>query len=634
MKFPASIFIVEDEALIAMELQDRLTRLGYVICGTAARGEKALEEIPAHLPDLVLMDIHLAGRLDGIETSARLREISEAPVIFLTAYSDAELLQKATQVEPFGYLVKPFEERALHSTIQMALYKHRMERTLRRSEAHFHGLLESVPDAIVIVNPKGEITLVNQQTERLLGYDRAELLGQRVELLLPEALRTLHVEHRARFHQHPVQREMGKATDLTARRQDGSLVPVEISLSPIETSEGRLVIASMRDITERKNSERHLLRTQRLDAIGTLAGGIAHDLNNALSPIVMVIEVLRKSYPREGELLDTLSTSAGRAVDMVRQLLTFARGREGERTRLRIGRLLQEIAKIVRGTFPKNIVLNTAWDDDLFPVLGDSTQLHQVLVNLCVNARDAMPRGGLLTVEAENREVDLTYASVHSDGKPGTYVVLTVRDTGMGISTAVMDRMFEPFFTTKEPDKGTGLGLSTVLGIVRSHGGFITVQSTVGEGSRFVVHLPAAQESVDEEGAGTDLVSVRGHGKTVLVVDDEPAVRQASRMVLESLDFHVVTVCDGTEAVIMAAQHRESLRLVITDFHMPDMDGLAVVRTLKRMVPSVTFIVASGRLDQTAVNELAALDVTTLLDKPFTQSKLIEALTHVLKKSS
>ena len=265
-------------------------------------------------------------------------------------------------------------------------------------------------------------------------------------------------------------------------------------------------------------------------------------------------------------------------------------------------------------------------------MLGDPTQLHQILLNLCVNARDAMPHGGTLTLEAQRMDVDAAYASSIPDARPGKYVALRVRDTGSGIPPEILDRIFDPFFTTKGPDKGTGLGLSTVMGIVKGHGGFLQVYSQPGQGSTFTAYLPVASEGSDTEHLTKATVEFRGQGETILLVDDEVAVREMARAVLRRLNFKPLTATDGADGLMQTAQHRTELRAIVTDLHMPHMDGLAFVRALRRMLPDIPVVVASGRMEDAMAGEFKTLGVTSRLDKPFTEVQLAEALKTVLMK--
>ncbi len=507
------------------------------------------------------------------------------------------------------------------------------EAKLRESEERFRQLAEQSSEGFWFAAAHPErITYVSPAFEKISGVP-ANLLYQDARAWLA----VIHPEDGQRVETAYEAALTGRATRFEAEYRvvlpDGSMRWVLNSGTPIRNSSGEIVRLGglAKDITERRKLDGQVLRTQRLESIGTLAGGVAHDLNNALAPILMAVELLRAQNPDSAHVVDTIESSAKRGADMVKQLLTFAKGVEGARLLLQPTRLLKEMEKIVRGTFPKNIQLKTHYEPKLQTILGDDTQLHQVLLNLCVNARDAMPNGGTLTLEAENAEIDSTYATTVPDAQPGRYVLWRVKDTGTGIPPEIIERVFEPFFSTKGPDKGTGLGLSTVLGIVKSHGGFVRIYSVVGQGSTFAVYLP-----VDGSNAGNTCflakseMAYRGKGETILVVDDEAAVREITSSVLTALNFRVVTAADGTEALIRVAENRAELRAVITDLHMPHMDGLSFVRVLRRMLPGAGIVVASGRLDEHHASEFQALGVAAILDKPFTQEKLITALKTII----
>jgi PAS domain S-box-containing protein len=385
-----------------------------------------------------------------------------------------------------------------------------------------------------------------------------------------------------------------------------------------------------RNLAERKNMESLALRSQRMEAIGTLSGGVAHDLNNALAPILMGVEVLRLRCPQESKILDLFENSARRGAEMVRQLLTFAKGAEGERIVIQMESLVREMEKLMQSSFPKNLQLVFRCSPDLPTVLGDATQLHQVLLNLCVNARDAMPTGGILTLEVQSLVVDDAFASTMPDARPGNYVTLRVHDTGTGIPQEILDRIFDPFFTTKRPDKGTGLGLSTVIGIVKSHGGFLQVASKQGLGSTFTAFLPAHLAGGAPVHSPAPVISFQGQGETILLVDDEAAVREMASVVLQRLNFQPVTAADGADGLQLVMRHRAEVRVIITDLHMPHMDGLAFVRVLRLLLPDVPVMVASGRLEDPQAAEMKALGVAHRLDKPFTEGQLAEVLQNIL----
>jgi CheY-like chemotaxis protein len=285
---------------------------------------------------------------------------------------------------------------------------------------------------------------------------------------------------------------------------------------------------------------------------------------------------------------------------------------------------------MMTGSFPKNIQFSWQCSPQLPMVLGDATQLDQVLHNLCVNARDAMPHGGTLALEAQYVTVDAAYAGTIPDAKPGNYVMLRVRDTGTGIPPEILDRIFEPFFTTKGAEKGTGLGLSTVIGIVKGHGGFLQVYSQMGIGSAFAVYLPANSSGSDAQFAQVANGAFRGQGETILLVDDEPAVREVARAVLRRLNVEPLTAVDGADGLIQATQHRAALRAIITDMHMPHMDGLGFVRALRKLLPDIPVMLASGRLEDALMGDFKTLGVTIRLDKPFTENQLADTLKQFL----
>ncbi|MDX1952145.1 MAG: ATP-binding protein [Verrucomicrobiota bacterium] len=389
------------------------------------------------------------------------------------------------------------------------------------------------------------------------------------------------------------------------------------------------------DITERKLLEQQFRHAQRLESIGTLASGIAHDLNNVLAPILMGAEVLKSGCePADVNLLvDTIQTSAQRGAEIVKQVLTFARGIEGQRIPLQARHLLREVANIARQTFPKSIQIKINVPHDLWQLIGDATQLHQVLLNLAVNARDAMPKGGVLSFRAENVTVDQTFAEMTGLSQAGNYVLIEVADTGTGIPPEIQDKIFDPFFSTKPKNQGTGLGLSTVLGIVKSHGGSIRMQTQVGVGSAFTLHLPSSQvvETVPASGANE---IPQGNGELILLVDDEINVREVTSQVLARHHYRVLLASDGPEAIVTLAQQMDTIDLVITDIHMPFMDGLAFIRAARRIKPQIKVIACSGLPHDIPSKQLEELGVRAFIQKPFNTDQLLHAVHKELKTNS
>jgi PAS domain S-box-containing protein len=488
-------------------------------------------------------------------------------------------------------------------------------------------------NGVTLADAGGRIEWVNEGFVRMTGYTLQEVRGRKPGAILqgpetnPETIRLMHER---------LSRGEGFAVEVINYTKAGRAFWMQVSVQPLREEHGRVrgFFSVSADISARKEAERHLLRAQRLESIGTLAGGLAHDLNNALAPILMGVELLRIEYPQAQDILNTMATSATRGAEMVRRLLTFARGAEGTRRLLRPERLLVEMEKLIRATFPKSIQLDIRYAPNLHPIRGDATQLHQVLLNLCVNARDAMPDGGSLTIEVQNVEVDAASAGDSMDGlAPGAWVMWRVEDTGTGIPAGIIDRIFEPFFTTK-PDSGTGFGLAIVQGIVKSHGGMVQVRSAVGQGTTFSLYLPAAQAEPGSDFPAPADDTFRGNGETVLFVDDEAAVRDLACRLLTELNVQVLTAADGTDALVKVAENRGHLRAVITDLHMPHMDGLAFIRLAKRMLPDAGIAVTSGRLDELHAKELAALGVTEVLEKPFTHHDLAATLRSILRTTT
>jgi PAS domain S-box-containing protein len=501
------------------------------------------------------------------------------------------------------------------------------------SAEHFRQLAENVDDAFWILDVATHRMLyINPAFQRMRGHAGAEMDPN------PAAyLESIHPQDRERVVKVFAESPSAVNAEYRVLWPNGTERWHWARTFPIRDSHGHVyrIGGIARDITEKKNMEAQFLRAQRMESIGTLAGGIAHDLNNVLSPIVMAVELLKmKSNDATSlEVLETVETSARRGADMVQQVLSFARGVEGQRLIVQPKHLLREIQKIVADAFPKNIDFKLSQKPELSNVLGDPTQLHQVLLNMCVNARDAMPDGGCITVSAGNILVDEQYASMHLDARPGPHLLVQVQDTGTGMSTALIEKIFDPFFTTKELGKGTGLGLSTSLAIVKSHGGFILVTSEVGRGSTFKIHLPAhhnerhAVETMEDLSPGQ---LPRGNGELILVVDDEAPIRTVTRQTLEVFGYRVLVAADGVEAVSVYAQRSAEIGAVITDMMMPIMDGPAMIQVLTRIHPQVKVIAASGLSAQAQITKNQFPCVKEFLPKPYTTETVLRTLAMVL----
>jgi len=500
----------------------------------------------------------------------------------------------------------------------------------KRSEARFRLLVDSNVQGVLFWNRNGRITGGNDAFLRLVHLSRAELEAGMInwrDLTPPEYA---HLDLRA------LEEIAAGGTSLPYEKEfvlrDGSRVPVLLGAACFKDKpdEG---VAFVLDLTERKKLEQQFLRAQRMESIGTLASGVAHDLNNILAPIMMAIELLKGMVtdPDGGKMLATIEVSARQGADIVRQVLSFARGVEGERIEIQPKHLLQDIESIIRGTFPKNIGLEFVVPSDIWTIVGDPTQVHQILLNLCVNARDAMPDGGHLTLEIENCVLDEHYAAMNTQARPGRYVQIRVTDSGTGMSPSIVDKIFEPFFTTKEVGKGTGLGLSTVMAVLKSHEGIVNVYSEPGKGTTFKVYLPAVDTVAEGQKRMTQRVSVpRGKGETILVVDDEASILTITRQTLQAFGYRVLTASDGAEAVAIYAKNEAEIALVLTDIMMPVMDGASAIRALVRINPRVKIIAASGLDANGPTRNASDPKVRHFLNKPYTAGLLLKTLRETL----
>jgi PAS domain S-box-containing protein len=486
-------------------------------------------------------------------------------------------------------------------------------------------LLDQTQDAILVVDLERRLRFANRSAAQFHGRLAEELPGERADLLMFPAEPSRCTDVCA------ITMEKGAwSGELTQTSGYGQVRCVHSRWTLVRDGEGRpkhfLVINT--DITEKKRLEEQFLRAQRMESIGTLAGGVAHDLNNILSPILMATDLLRPLAVEkpDQEVLTMLRTTAERGSKIVRQLLAFGRGEVGPRTEVQLRTVSEAMIKVIQETFPKSITLNHRFPEDLWPVRADATQLDQVLLNLCVNARDAMPNGGCLTISAENLELDEDSVLINPDARPGPYVVLQVSDTGTGIPREIIDKIFDPFFTTRETGSGTGLGLSTVLGIVRGHQGFIRVDSRLGEGSQFKVYLPALAPQQERRSLPPLVPLPKGQGELLLIVDDEEAVRRVAHRMLEQYGYRIMTASDGAEGLMIFSRQRREVRAVITDIIMPVVDGSALIRALRRLSPNLPIIAMSGLPAPDDRNSNGAIDADAFLHKPFSTEEIVRTV--------
>jgi two-component system cell cycle sensor histidine kinase/response regulator CckA len=760
----ARILIVEDERIVARDIENRLTRLGYEVVGAARRGEDAVGMAEQLRPNLVLMDIRLEGALDGVAAAQEIRTRWQLPVVYLTAYADQDTLQRARVTEPFGYVLKPFDERELHTAIEMALYKHHAECKLRASERRFAVTLGSIGDAVIATDSQGRITFMNSKAAALTGWPPEEAAGRLLsevfriineqtrqpledpavrvlrdgvtvalanhaallsrdgrelpiadsgapiindkgavsgavlvfhdvteERRAEERLRASEERYRSIFDNaiegifqstpawqlltanRSLARILGYSSpeELTASlrdvpcqllveperraecarlleergivqgfecqvyRKDGSKAWVSLSTRAVRDDQGRVrsYEGTLEEITERKLLEEQFRLAQKLEAVGRLAGGVAHDFNNLLTVIngctAMLFRELRYSDPSR-DLLVEIQKAGERATGLTRQLLVFSRKQTLQPQVVDLNEQIRQLAQVLRWLIGEQVELTLRTDPGLGLVKVDPAQLEQVLMNLAVNARDAMPHGGRLTIETQDVEPSASPAQTPCDVPPGRRARLAVSDTGHGMDEATKARIFEPFFTTKAVGQGTGLGLSLVHGVVRQSGGHIEVSSEVGRGSTFTISLPVVAEVARPDTELPGRFEIPKGTETVLLVDDDDAVRRLSGRILRSHGYTVIEARNGEEALQAARGSALPIDLLLTDVVMPRMGGRQLAAVLAAEQPGLKVLFVSGytteNVDRADVRERGE----DYLPKPFTPLVLASKVREVL----
>ncbi len=627
---PIHVLLIEDnpgDRRLMQELLREVTSVAIQLDYADSLGQ-GMQYLKQTAFDVVLLDLFLPDS-QGFATFTQLyQQERKTPIVVTTGLNDETLALNAVQAGAQDYLVKgQITGELLVRSIRYAIERKRAEQKIREQAA----LLDIATDAILVRDRQNQILFWNRGAERLYGWTKAEALGQ-------EATELLYADDNLVQMQQVQQQLMldnewhGELNQIT---KTGQAIIVESRWTLVRDDDGQpqFILVVSTDITSKKQLEAQFFRAQRLESIGTLASGIAHDLNNILTPVLATSQLLQMEAfhqdERSLELLQILEINARRGGDIIKQVLSFARGGEGKNTILQSGHLIREIQQIIRGTFPKSIELRVDICKDLWTVVGNATQLHQVLMNLCVNARDAMPQGGTLKISAENLTLDEAYTRTNIEAKAGNYIAITVADSGCGIAPELLDRIFEPFFTSKEIGKGTGLGLSTVLGIVKSHHGFIMVSSLPNQGTGFKIFLPAVM--VVESPAWSPGEVRNGNQELILVVDDEAPIREVTKATLEAYNYRVLTACDGLDAIALYVQHQQDIRLVIMDLMMPALDGATTLRILHKLNPQVPIIAVSGLPYQNDEPTAIAVEIQSFISKPYTVDELLQVVDEALK---
>ena len=636
------VLIVDDDRMQTSVLSDimQIEGLDAVVCGSASEAAELFEkqQFGVVVVDLRLPDdggIRLMEMLSSLDASSRF--------IIHTGYASLESAKQALDLHAFAYVEKSGDASQLLLAVHRALRERAEEMERMHQQAAnrtVQAIVESAPDAIVLVNAGCGITWVNAQAERLFGYRREELLGKSATILIPHGL--CHEEngrHRPDFG------DPGPRTLLavTAISKGGSEIPVEVGASRIDSLERRQFCLAIRDMTARKELEEalrkkgeELRQSQKLEAVGQLAGGIAHEFNNLLQAITgysgYAMEGLSPKDRRYRDL-QQVRKAADRAAALTRQLLGFGRRKMLERKNLDVNSMVVDLGTMVRPTIGERIELDLTLGENVGTVLADPGELQQVLLNLCLNARDAMPSGGKLLIRTANVVLRTAIRTSAADVDPGRYAVVSVTDTGWGMPSEVKERIFEPFFTTKEVGQGTGLGLATAYGIVEQHGGTIHVYSEPGRGTTFKVYLPTVEAAAVDD-ADAERMDVPGGTETILVAEDEPMVRDFAVRVLREAGYRVLHASNGEEAMRVYQDHRNSIALLLLDAVMPGLSGHQVYDRVKADNQAVKVVFCTGYDPKTARSSLIKQENLRLIQKPFDPDSLLCTVRVVLDQDT
>ncbi|MBN2353443.1 MAG: response regulator [Spirochaetales bacterium] len=748
------LFIVEDENIVALDIQKRLEKLGYLVAGIAATGEEAVKRVVELRPELVLMDIKLAGEMDGIEAAEKILESYSVPIVYITAFTEEVTLKRAKITEPFGYILKPFEERELRINVEIALYRHQMQNVLKEREQLFQTTLESIDDAVITTDAEMRVQLMNPAGEAFTGWRfhdaRGRLLydiltiedretGRRVELFREAASKekplyrvtaknreervvqasTIPLSNRAGgrvgnvivLHDFTAREKADRALRLSEERyreffennlagdfissskgviltcntsfaailgfdkpeevmqynlevffpdytRDDSFLkllgrekrlqsislefvdrnqrPLFLTANVIPEFDGRGKLDEIKwyiiDKTENRKIQEQLLQSQKMEGIGRLAGGIAHDFNNLLGAIIGYADLLLDSLPENDPIrndLEAIRKAGRKAAALTRQLLAFSRRQVLQPKVIDLNTLVADLEKMLKRLLPENIKLLSVPEEALWKVKVDPIQIEQVLINLALNARDAMSEGGKLTIASTNIAVPKDGSKDHFGIPRGSYVLVKVSDTGIGFSEEMKQRIFEPFFTTKAPGEGTGLGLSTAYGIIKQSEGYIFLESELNKGATFFIYLPRCEAEISQTEDVAPVVHTKGD-ESILLVEDEEVFREMVNKALEKYGYNVLNAGNPGEALLICEQYANPIHLLITDVVMPHLSGIKLAERLLKIRPEMKVLYISGYFNNASAKNPEFGQDTYFLQKPFSPSELEQKVRKIL----
>jgi two-component system cell cycle sensor histidine kinase/response regulator CckA len=628
---PARILIVEDEGIVADHLENLLLTCGYEVVGIAESSADALAQVSEFKPDLILMDIRIKGDLDGIETTARLRDRFDIPVVYLTAHTDMQTVDRAKMTGAFGFLTKPIHQTSLRITVEMALHKHRADLAMRHQRSWMATVLGTMADAMAVIDSEGKIQFLNGPAESLTGWTNEQCGGMNIATVLPLREATSDLAANAVFSLPPAFRSpCFMPRDLVASKRSGERFPIEGAIST-SVDNGKVVgaVITFRDATIRQAQESEIRHRDKMQAVGRLAAGIAHDFNNLLFVILGYTEEMLTTRIDDPGLssLHEIQKAGKSAATLTAQLLKFSRKQPAEKQNLDLNSVIRDAEELFRRIGGPYVTWQFRLDPNLSPVLADQGQLKQILMNLVANSRDAMPGTGRIIIETANLDVP------RADSSPEEmehFIALSVTDTGTGMSPEIAEHLFEPFFTTRPPGGGTGLGLAIVHSIVTDHGGTIHVDSTPGAGATFTIYFPQAGLFTSPVATGDlDVLQVAGPA-TLLLVEDQESIRGLLRNYLISAGYNVLESANGEEALRIANEHAGPIDVLITDVMMPGPDGFEVAKTLTRRRAGIKVVFISGHA-QEMIDGIENLPPDSrFLRKPFARNELLKKVNSLL----
>lgn len=633
----AQIMVVEDESIVAEDMKAMLEGFGYTVPAVAFSGEEAVRKAFDTHPDLVLMDIVLKGQMSGVEAVERIRSRCNIPVVYVTAYADEKTVRRAKATEPYGYILKPFDARELQTAIEIALYKHQMEKKLHESEQRLSMTLRNIDDALITTDSRGRVTFMNPRAEALTGWSQDEGVGRH----MTEVLQIRHDTGEGLAESPFVKVLRGGVAinfadhHLRLVAKDGTERPIEDSAAPLSDDHGNIIGAVLvfQDITERRQLQEDLVQAQKMEALGRLAGGLAHDFNNLLTVISVYTDLLLNRRNRHNQLeryAGEIKKAVDNATTLTSQLLTLSRKQMLPPRKVNLNAAIAKLEATLRQMAGQAIQLVIVPEPQIGYVNVDASQLDQVIINLVMNACDAMPQGGTLTIETANVGWDEPQARRHPGALAGCYVLLAVRDTGSGMDDTTRDRLFEPFFSTKSRGRGRGLGLSTVYSVVSQSGGQIELDSAPERGTVFKIFLPQVEYPAVTQKPGASTAMLQQGSETVLIVEGKDEVRAAIGSSLEMRGYAVLKACHGKEAVLICRRHAGPIHLLLTDVVMPQMTGLELAQRVSLVHPETKVLYISGYTSDALNRRNMTEPSTAFLQKPFTPDALARRVRAVL----